>query len=218
LPVDFSLYLITDRRQCESRGLVSAVTEALRGGVRAVQLREKDLSTRERYRLAEELRAVTSDFNALLLINGDAALARAVKADGVHLPQDGLPVHACRRVLGPHMLIGVSTHSLAEAKDAEVRGADFITFGPVYHTPSKAQYGAPVGIDSLRSVCRITKLPVFGLGGISCSQIEEVMAAGAGGVALISAILAAQNIEEAASEFTRRLQHRIQAKSELMKG
>jgi thiamine-phosphate pyrophosphorylase len=104
------------------------------------------------------------------------------------------------------MLIAVSTHSMQQAKDAEARGADFITFGPVYSTPSKAQYGPPVGVDALRAVCREIRIPVFGLGGISESLVETVLSAGAAGIALISAILAAPDIERAASDFVARVQ------------
>jgi thiamine-phosphate pyrophosphorylase len=212
LPADFALYLITDRSHCADGDILTSVERALQGGVQAVQLRDKDLSTRERYELACELRSMTRDRRALLFINGDAALARSVHADGVHLPQDGLPVDACRRVLEPDMLIGVSTHSLLEAQNAEARGADFVTYGPVYHTPSKAQYGPPVGIESLRAVCRTVRTPVIGLGGIKPAQTEEVVSAGAAGVAVISAILAAPDIERAASEFVMRLREAKQNK------
>jgi len=205
LPVNFSLYLITDRNQCKNGALVECVEQALRGGVRAVQLREKDLSTRERYELAKELRLRTSAYGALLLINGDAALARAVGADGVHLPVDGLPVEACRKALAPGMLAGVSTHSLEQAKEAEANGADFVTFGPVFATASKAKYGPAVGIEALGSACRSVGIPVFGLGGVSFSNMEHVLAAGAAGISMISGILAAPDIEQAASEFSRRL-------------
>lgn len=198
--VDFDLYLITDRRQCAGGDLVAGVEKALRGGVRAVQLREKDITTRERFELGQKLRRLTSDFGAKLLVNGDAALALAVGADGVHLPQDGLPADVCRKLLGPEMLVGVSTHSAKEAKEAETKGADFITFGPVYHTASKAKYGPPVGIDSLRAVCAAAGLPVFALGGIGPSNVEEVISAGRAGVALISAVLAASEPQTAASE------------------
>jgi thiamine-phosphate pyrophosphorylase len=216
LPVDFSLYLITDRSQCKSGDLVACVEEALEGGVGAVQLREKDLSTRERYDLAKKLRMVTSAAGAVLIINGDAALARAVGADGVHLPVDGLPIEVCRKVLEPGMLLGVSTHNLGQAREAEVKGADFITFGPVYFTSSKAKYGPPVGLEAFVSACRAVKLPVFGLGGISISNVEEVFYAGAAGVAVISAILAVPDIKKAASEFSFRLkqaeQKRVQSR------
>jgi len=203
LPVNFNLYLITDRRQCAGDDLAACIEQALRGGVGAVQLREKDLPTRDRYELALKLRSVTRASGALLLINGDAALARAVGADGLHLPQDGLPANVCRRIVDPHMLIGVSTHTLNEAKDAEARGADFITFGPVFQTPSKAQYGSPVGLEALQTACRTVTVPVFGLGGISAARAETVATAGAAGIGVISAILAAPDREGAAREIAR---------------
>lgn len=209
--VDFDLYLITDRRQCDD--LVACVEKALKGGVRAVQLREKDQSTRERFELGRRLRAATSKFGVRLLVNGDASLARAIGADGVHLPQDGLPADVCRGLLGPDMLIGVSTHTLSEAADAEERGADFVTFGPVYYTPSKAQYGAPVGVDSLRAVCAHVELPVFALGGVTPSNIEEVISAGAEGMSTISAVLAAADPEAAASGIVEILQKARTAES-----
>jgi thiamine-phosphate pyrophosphorylase len=197
--VEFGLYLITDRHQCGDGDLVDRVEQALHGGVRAVQLREKDSSTRERFELGKKLRQVTSAADALLLVNGDAALARAIGADGVHLPADGLPVDVCRKVLAPGMIVGVSTHSLAEARDAEIAGADFITYGPVYYTESKAKYGAPVGVGALCEVCAGGRLPVFALGGIKRSNINEVIAAGASGVAMISAVLAAEDCRSAAA-------------------
>jgi thiamine-phosphate pyrophosphorylase len=182
--------------------------------VRAVQLREKDLSARERFDLGRELRRLTSEFQAKLLVNGDASLARAIGADGVHLPQDGLPADVCRKVLEPGMLIGVSTHSVPEAMEATEKGADFITFGPVYHTPSKARYGPPVGVESLRVVCGAVRLPVFALGGVQqAADIEEVLSAGAAGIGMISAVLSAPDVEAAASEIVKRLREARAARS-----
>jgi thiamine-phosphate pyrophosphorylase len=182
------------------------VEQALRGGVRAVQMREKELSTRERFELGMRLRQTTNGFGARLFVNGDAALALAIGADGVHLPQDGLPADVCRRLVGPEMLIGVSTHTMEEALEAEEKGADFMTYGPVYYTPSKAQYGEPVGIESLRAVCGTVRLPVFALGGIKTDNVVDVLSAGAAGIAMISAILGESDIEQAASQLVGKLQ------------
>lgn len=189
--VDFKLYLITDRRAlAPGRSLGETVAAALAGGVRAVQLREKDLSPRELLPLALELRSLTRRFGARLLINDRIDLAQAVEADGVHLAGSSLPTTVARRLLGPEALIGVSTHHLDEVLAAAREGADFVTFGPVYPTPSKAAYGAPVGLDALRSACSASPLPVFALGGIKAPHIPELLEAGASGIALISAILA----------------------------
>ncbi len=187
----FRLYLITDRRQTAGRPLSEVVRAALLGGVRAVQLREKDLPDEELYHLAKDLRALTGEFGARLLINGRIDVCRAVGADGVHLGISGTPIAQARRELGERLLIGYSAHSLPEALAAERAGANFITFSPVFYTPSKSAYGEPVGLDRLREACGRLKIPVFALGGIKRKNIHEVMAAGAWGAALISAITAA---------------------------
>lgn len=187
----FNLYLITDRKSTGGRPLLAAVEEALQGGVRAVQMREKDLSSRELYELAYELRKLTARYEARLLINDRVDIALAVDADGVQLGNDSLPVHRARKLLGEQKLIGVSCHNQVNAIMAQEKGADFITFGPVYFTPSKAKYGEPVGLDKLLGVTGILRLPVFAIGGIKPANTREVIDAGAAGVALISAILAA---------------------------
>jgi thiamine-phosphate pyrophosphorylase len=204
--IDFKLYLITDRLGLPpGRSLVETVADALEGGVRAVQLREKDLSPRALFPLALELRQLTRRFGARLLINERLDLAQAVAADGVHLAGSSLPTAVARRLLGPQALIGVSTHSASEAFAAADAGADFVTFGPIYPTPSKAAYGPPVGLDALRTACAQAPLPIFALGGIKDAHIPELKAAGAAGIALISAILAAPEPRQAAAELCRRL-------------
>jgi thiamine-phosphate pyrophosphorylase len=199
LPVDFKLYLITDRKQVRMP-LIAAVRLALEGGVRAVQLREKDLPVRELIALSREMRALTKEFGARLFINDRVDVAVAVDADGVHLGHQSMPVEAVRRVVGKTMLIGVSTHTLAEATAAEAGGADFITFGPIYNTPSKANFGNPVGINALMELKSEVNIPYFALGGIKSGNIAQVIGAGASGVALISAIMAAEDIKKASGK------------------
>lgn len=199
--VDFSLYLITDRHQTAGRGLPAVVEEALAGGVRAVQLREKDLTPRELLELARTMRELTGRCGARLIINDRVDIALAVDADGVHLGEASIPAAAARRILGPDRLIGVSCHDTEGALAAETSGADFITFGPVYPTPSKAAYGPPVGVERLSKTAELLRIPVFALGGIKREKTSEVMATGAAGVALISAIIAAGNPAEEARAF-----------------
>lgn len=194
---DWLLYLITDRHACGSRSLVDVVAAALRSGVRAVQLREKDLSPREFLSLASDLRALTAQSGARLVINHRIDVMQAVGADGVHLPQDSLPPSVVRRLVGPDKLIGVSTHSETDVQRACEAGANFVTFGPVYDTPSKRAYGPPVGLAALEAVCRRSPLPVFAIGGIDSSRIAPVMAAGAHGVAMISAIISQRDVSAA---------------------
>jgi thiamine-phosphate pyrophosphorylase len=191
--VDFSLYLITDRMQTAGRMLPAVVADALRGGLRAVQLREKDLTGCQLFEIAVELREITRAHGAQLLINDRIDIALAIGADGVHLGTASLPVAAARRILGSTHLIGYSAHSLAEAQQAERDGADFVTFGPVFATPSKAVYGEPLGCEALSEVARNLDIPVFALGGVKKTSVKEVISTGAYGVALISAIIAAEN-------------------------
>ena len=191
--VDFGLYLITDRAQTAGRQLPAVVADALAGGLRAVQLREKDLTGCQLFTLAGELRELTLRYGAKLLINDRVDVALAVGADGVQLGKTGLPVSAARRILGPGRLIGYSAHSLEEALLAQGSGVDFVTLGPVYHTPSKAAYGEPLGLDVLAETARTLKVPVFALGGVKAGSVDEILSAGVHGVALISAIIAARN-------------------------
>ena len=201
--IDFRLYFVTDRRQTAGRPLYDVVHAALDGGVRAVQLREKDLEGGELYRLAGRLRDLTARYAARLLINDRLDVALAAGADGVHLGQTSLPVSTARQLLGPDKLIGVSTHSPDEITAAQ--GADFVVFGPVYFTPSKAGYGQPQGVARLRQAVRHSPVPVFAIGGIQADRIAAVRSAGAHGVALISALSAAAEPSRAAHELLARL-------------
>lgn len=198
--VDFNLYLITDRNQTGSLRLIDVVEDALKGGGRGVQLREKDLSSRELYELAYDLRKLTAKYDATLIINDRVDIALAVEADGVHLGLNSLPIHRVRKLIGTGKLIGLSCHNQVNAIMAQENGADFITFGPVYYTPSKANYGKPVGVEKLETVSHLLDIPVFALGGIKKANIHEVIAAGASGISLVSAIIANDDPKSEAAE------------------
>lgn len=203
---DFKLYLITDRKVLSSQfSLLSSVEAALKGGVKAVQLREKDLGTRELLDMAYTMREITDKYRAKLFINDRVDIALSVEADGIHLGQKSIPAYAVRRIVKDKFMIGVSAHSIEEAKQAEKGGADFITLGPVYQTPSKLKYGQPLGVDIIRKAKDEISIPVFAIGGIKKDRIKEVLDAGADGVALISGILGAKDIKEKAGEFLRLL-------------
>jgi thiamine-phosphate pyrophosphorylase len=191
--LDFRLYLITDRMQTAGRLLPAVVADALRGGLRAVQLREKDLTAGQLFELAVELRKITREYGAKLLINDRIDVALAVAADGVHLGKASLPVPVARHILGNERLIGYSAHSVEEAIQAQQGGADFVTLGPVNHTHSKAQFGEPLGVSVLFDAIRVLTIPVFALGGVNRTSVAEVLSSGTHGVALISAIMAAPN-------------------------
>ena len=202
---EFDLYLITDRKQTRGRELLRVVEDALDGGVKAIQLREKDLGGRELYELAEQLKTVCSTHRAKLFINDRVDVALAVDADGVQLGSASMPVGAARALLGERKSIGASTHSLEEALVAERAGADFVLFGPVYFTPSKSAYGKPQGLEPLRGVVEKISIPVYAIGGIKPENIGAVKRAGASGAALISAVMAAEAPREAARELLRLL-------------
>jgi thiamine-phosphate pyrophosphorylase len=197
MAVDFRLYLITDRKVA-TKPLPEAVRLALEGGVRAVQLREKDLPVRELLCLALELRSITREYGAKLFINDRVDVAVSVDADGVHLGHQSIPVVAAKKVVGKSMMIGVSTHNLDEAKAAETGGADFITFGPIFDTPSKVKKVVPVGIEAIKSIKSGINIPIFALGGVKSGFSGQILASGAHGISMISAILGADDIRKAA--------------------
>lgn len=183
------VYFITDRHQIPGKkSFFDVMEELLNAGLKLVQLREKDLTTRELFLLAQQLRHLTQSYNCRLIINDRIDIALAVSADGVHLGQHSLPPRAARDILGANALIGVSTHSHLELQRAQDQGADFATYGPVYFTPSKAEYGPPVGIHSLQEAISSVNIPVFALGGIKSENIREVLSSGCYGVAAISAL------------------------------
>jgi len=202
----FQLYLVTDRNVlAPAYSLPAAVEEALKGGVQALQLREKDLGVRDLLDMAYCLRKLTAGYGAKLFINDRVDVALAADADGVHLGGAGIPASAARKAAGEGMLIGVSTHSIAEAERAEEDGADFITFGPIFETPSKMKYGKPLGPELLGEVMKRVSVPVFAIGGIKKERVGSVLEAGASGIALISAIFGSDDIRSNTEEFMRLL-------------
>lgn len=198
-PASWGLYVVTDRFVTKGRPLEVVVDAALAGGAKAIQLREKNLSTRDLYQLVERLLPIVHGHDACLLINDRVDLALALPVDGVHLSRTSLPPAETRALLGSARLIGVSCHSPEEAIEAENGGADFIVFGPLFPTPSKAAYGPPVGLTQLSTVRRQVGLPILGIGGITLSNAASVMLAGADGVAAISAVMTADDPTDAVS-------------------
>lgn len=204
--VDFKLYLITDRNLLTPHSsLLTAVEEALKGGVKAVQLREKDLRTRDLLEMAYKMREMTKKYNAKFFVNDRVDVALAVGADGVHLGQQSIPAEAVRRIAHNKLMVGASTHSIEEAISADKQGADFITLGPVFETPSKMKYGKPVGVDLLREAKEKISIPVFAIGGIKEDKVSDVIKAGADGIALVSGIFGASQIKEKTDGFMRLL-------------
>lgn len=197
--VDFRLYVVTDRHQTAGRPLVSVVGRAASAGLRAVQLRERDLPIRELLSLALELQCALPDIQ--LFVNDRLDLAVALGCRGVHLRESSLPAPVVRTLLQPSQLLGLSVHSIEGAVAAERHGADFVVLGPIYDTPSKREYGAPLGLQVLEQTARRVTIPIFAIGGMTAARTREVRQAGAFGVAVLSSILSASNVETATEKF-----------------
>jgi thiamine-phosphate pyrophosphorylase len=194
------LLVVTDRQQTRGRPLLDVLADALAAGVRAVQLRERDLSARDLLRLAQEVHRLATVHQAQLLINDRVDIAMGLDGAGVHLRANSLPVAVARKLLGGQRLIGVSTHSVEEVVRAEAEGADYVVLGPIYETPSKTVYGAPLGVRALEDACRRVRVPVVAIGGVTAARVEEIRRAGAFGVAVVTAVLGAIDVERATHE------------------
>jgi len=196
MPVDYSLYLVTDRSILRGKDILAAVEEALRGGITLVQLREKEISSRDFYNLALKIKELAKSYNVPLIINDRLDIALAVDADGLHIGQEDLPLKVARKVLGPAKILGYSVSNVEEAVYGEKNGADYLGAGPVYLTGSKADAGNPIGLEKLRRIKESVTIPVVGIGGIGTGNIDDVKTTGIDGVSLISAILGSENIEK----------------------
>ena len=198
---ELRLCLVTDRTQTRGRDLTAVVGECLAAGLPAVQVREKDLGAADLAFVCRRLRALTLDRQALLIVNDRVDVALAVGADAVQRTSTSLPIEDIRAIADKRLRIGVSVHSLEEAVEAELKGADWVVFGPVYDTPSKRAYGPPQGVARLARVAATVRLPVIAIGGINPERVREVQQGGARGVAVISAILAAESPGDATRRF-----------------
>jgi thiamine-phosphate pyrophosphorylase len=194
------LLLVTDRHQTNGRPLVPLLQRVIAVAAPAIQLRERNLSVRDLVTLVREVQAVTASGSSQLLVNDRIDVALTLEGVGVHLRSDSLPVSAARRLLGSRRLLGISVHAVEEAVQAESQGADYIVLGPIYETPSKQIFGPPLGIRTLERACRLVRIPLIGIGGVTASRAREMRSAGAFGVAVITALLGAADIELAARE------------------
>lgn len=186
--------LITNRNVCGSK-LADIVQQAIEGGVGTVQLREKDLNTRELYDLASDIREITNKRDVNLVINDRVDIALAVGAEGVHLGWQSLDIETVRSMIGNDKLIGFSAHSLKDAVTAMDRGADYVTISPVFKTSHKDYVTEPLGVEEICRIKERVSIPVIALGGINEDNVEDVMRNGADGIAVISAILLSGNPE-----------------------
>ncbi len=193
------LYLVTSQSLSAGRTTLQVLEAALRGGVKLVQLREKEMPLRELYAIAIEARRMTSEAGALLIINDRIDVALAVGADGVHLGQDDLPIDAGREI-GPDLIIGASTHSVDEAADAVAQGASYVNIGPIFPTDTKTWTDEFLGLDGLRKISATVTVPFTVMGGIKREHIPQLVEAGALTIALVTAVTKAADIEAATRE------------------
>ncbi|MFO0773816.1 MAG: thiamine phosphate synthase [Nitrospiraceae bacterium] len=197
------LYLLLDPSVAHDKNLVQVMREASAAGVRLFQYRDKQASMKQAYERAMPLRAAARELRVTFLVNDRCDLALAVDADGVHLGQDDLPVADARRLLGPTKLIGLSTHSAEQVKAAALTSADYLGFGPIYATSSKANPDPVVGLEGLRAIRALTDKPIFAIGGITPERYRDVLAAGASGAAVISDILNSCSIGDRCRDYLR---------------
>lgn len=197
------LYLILDQ-QYAGRDIVSIAGEAVEAGVDIIQYREKVRSKKDALIVAKRLRDVTGKTGVIFIVNDDPAIALAVNADGVHLGQEDIPAEIARKILGAERIIGISTHSDKEVLEAGRLNVDYIGFGPIFHSSTK-MVASPHGPGGIKRIRNSISLPIIAIGGITQENAAEVIKAGADGVAVLSAILSAQDIKEAVREFKKRM-------------
>jgi thiamine-phosphate pyrophosphorylase len=198
--IDYSLYLVTDRGLARGRAMLDIVRAAVQGGVTCVQLREKTCATREFIEEALAVKEFLRSRGVPLIINDRLDVALAVGADGVHLGQKDMPLAAARTIVRDTMLIGISAESLADAVAAQQGGADYLGVSPIFATPTKTDAAAPLGLAGLQAIRRAVDIPLVGIGGLNRQNAAAVVRCGADGVAVVSAIVAAEDPEQAARE------------------
>ncbi|MGD1971019.1 MAG: thiamine phosphate synthase, partial [Desulfobacterales bacterium] len=191
--IDYSLYLVTDRGLACGRSNLEVVTAAVDGGTTVVQLREKDCPTLEFIQQAQSIKAFLRKRNIPLIINDRVDIAQAVKADGVHLGQSDMPLEMAKGILGNTMIIGISAESIEDAITAEKGGADYLGISPIYATPTKTNTAPALGLEGLREIRKAVSLPLVGIGGLNKDNAADVIRNGADGVAVVSAIVAADD-------------------------
>ena len=197
------LYLVTDRKIAGDRKMEDIVKEAAEGGVTMVQLREKDICTRDFIDLAIRLKAVLKPFGIPLLINDRVDVALASGADGVHIGQSDMPYRMARALLGRDSIIGLSVENMEQVMAAESLDVDYLGVSPVFATPTKTDTAEPFGLDGLRKAAAVSSHPLVGIGGMNARTAAGVMDAGADGIAVVSAIVGAESPERASEELLR---------------
>jgi len=200
--IDYSLYLVTDRSLSRERSTLEIVKASVAGGVTCVQLREKNCSTRKFIKEALSVKEYLKKHNTPLIINDRVDVAQAVQADGVHLGQTDMPLRMAKDILKNSMIIGISAESFGDAIRAEKDGADYIGISPIFATPTKTDTALPLGLNGLKKISRAVKLPKVAIGGLNSRNAGKVISNGADGIAVVSAIVSADDPRKAAEELS----------------
>jgi thiamine-phosphate pyrophosphorylase len=204
--INLDLYLVTDRDLSRGRSLDWVVEKAAKGGVTIVQLREKEMETREFIEEAQRIQKILKPYNIPLLINDRVDVALAIGADGVHLGQKDMPYQMARKLLGDEAIIGLSVESIEQAKEANQFDVDYIAISPVFTTPTKGELTEELGIEGVKEISQLSKHPAVGIGSIKTHNAQDIIQAGADGVAVVSGICSEDDPEQAASELRKKVQ------------
>lgn len=198
--LDLSLYLVTDQNLSKGRSQEYIVSEAVKGGVTVVQLREKEILSRDFYEVAKSLMSLLKPLNIPLIINDRLDIALAVDADGLHIGQSDLPYDIARKLLGKDKIIGLSVETIEQAREANKLDVDYIGLSPVFSTNTKLDINTPLELSGVKEIASFTKHKTVAIGGINTTNVERIIASGADGVAIVSAIVSHDNPKEAAME------------------
>ncbi len=201
---NIGLYFITDRNLTK-KTIIFDVISAINAGVKIIQYREKELSTREMYQEAKAIREITKDKGTILIINDRIDIALAVDADGVHIGQDDMPFEIAKEILGADKIIGLTVHNIEEAILGEKLGADYLGVSPIFSTTTKKDAGKPAGLELIKKVKENVKTPLVAIGGINYDNVDEVLKTGIRNVAVISAIVTKDDVESECRKFMRKI-------------
>ena len=200
------LYLVTDRKWLNGRKLTDDLEKAILGGVTTIQLREKNLSNEEFISIAKDVKKVCQKYHIPLIINDNLEVALAINSDGIHIGQNDIPASIVRKQIGPDKILGVSVHNLKEAFQAKIDGADYVGVGAIFSTETKND-ATNVTLDSLKKICDNIDLPVVAIGGINLDNISKLKDINIAGIAVVSAIMNADDITAASGQLVRELNH-----------
>jgi thiamine-phosphate diphosphorylase len=198
--IRWNLYLVTDPELSLGRSHEFIVSSAIRGGTGVIQYRDKNACTRRMIDTARILRNLCRSHGVAFIVNDRLDVALAVDADGIHVGQDDMPARIVRQWIGPGKILGISVNTVGQAKIAIEDGADYLGAGPVFSTMTKADAGEPIGLEGLARIARASSVPVVAISGINASNAEGVIKAGAAGIAVVSAIVSAEDVEGASRE------------------